>query len=99
MLYAASLCAAVSLALVLKWQRSGSRPPYPPGPRAYPLIGSVLAVPRDVPIWKGFMSIAKELGRCLTLTEGYSTKATAVPRHKRVVPEAIFDRLRRSEQL
>ena len=99
MFYAASLCAAASLALLLKWQRSKSRPPHPPGPRVYPLIGSVLAVPRDVPIWKGFMSIAKQLGRCLTPTEGYSTKATAVSRHERIVPEAVFDRLHRSEQL
>ena len=98
-LYAASLCAAVSLALVLKWQRSGSRPPHPPGPRAYPLIGSILAVPHNVPIWKGFMSIARELSRCLTLAGGHPTETATVPRHELVVPEAIFNRLRYSEQL
>ena len=99
MFYAASLCAAASLALVLKWRNNGSRPPYPPGPRRYPLVGSVLAVPQDVPIWKGFMSVAREFSRCLTPAGGYPTEAGVVPRHERVVPEAIFNRLGRFEQL
>jgi hypothetical protein len=98
MLYTAFICAAASLVLVLKWQRSGGRSPYPPGPRRYPLIGSVLAVPHDVPIWKGFMLIAKEFSRCLTPTGGHSTKAAALPRHECVVPEVLFNRLGRSEQ-
>ena len=68
LLYAASLCAAASFAiLVLRWQRNGSRLPYPPGPRGYPLIGSALDVPRDIPIWKAFISIAKKHGTCFIL--------------------------------
>jgi cytochrome P450 len=58
--YAASLCTAASfVALVLRWQRSRSRLPYPPGPKGYPLIGSAFDVPQDTPIWKTFISIAQ----------------------------------------
>jgi len=40
---------------------------YPPGPRGYPVIGSVFEVPRDVPMWKGFISMAEKFSRCPTL--------------------------------
>ena len=67
-LYTASLFAAASFAaLVLRWQRNGDRLPYPPGPKGYPLIGSALDVPRDIPIWKAFISIAQKHSTCLTL--------------------------------
>ena len=67
-LYAASLCAVASLtALVLRWQRTDSRLPYPPGPRGYPLIGSALDIPRDIPIWKYFTSIAQKYSSCFVL--------------------------------
>lgn len=61
-----SICAAATLALALGWQRSGTQPPYPPGPRGYPLVGSILKVPRDAPMWKGFVSIAEKFGKCST---------------------------------
>ena len=78
MLYAVSICAATWLALVLKWLRDGARPPYPPGPTRYPLIGSVLELPRDVPMFKGFVSIAKTFSRWPTPTEGHRAKGVAV---------------------
>ena len=77
-LYTASICAATCLALVLKWRHSRTRPPYPPGPARYPLIGSVLELPRDVPIFKAFVSIAEKFSRCLTPTEGHHAKGVAV---------------------
>ena len=100
MLYAASFCAATSLAaLVLRWQRGGSRPPYPPGPRGYPLIGNVLDVPRDVPIWKGLSSIAQKYSKCLAPAGRDLTRNAFVLRHRCTVHEAIFEGLHSSEQL
>jgi len=61
---AAWLCAAASLALVWKWQKNRSRPPYPPGPKGYPLIGNILDIPRDVPAWQAFIPIAQKFGKC-----------------------------------
>ena len=72
--YAASICAAASLALVLKWRGGGTRPPYPPGPKRYPLIGSVLELPSDVPMWEGFTSIAEKFSRYPTPAGGHQTK-------------------------
>jgi len=74
-LLAASLCAAASLALIWKWQKNRSRPPYPPGPKGYPLIGNILDVPQDVPVWKTFIDLAQKSGKYpLYLTETRPTK-------------------------
>ena len=98
-LYAASLCAAASLALALRWKRSGSRPPYPPGPRGYPLIGSVLELPRDVPMWEGFISIAEKSSRYPTPAGGYRrTNDATVPRHGCTPPETVLTGHHRPEQ-
>ena len=78
MLYGVSICAATCLALILKWQRSATRPPYPPGPARYPLIGSVLEIPRDVPAFKVFVSMAEKFSRWSTPTEGCQTKYVTV---------------------
>ena len=99
MLYVVSICAAVSLALVLKWQRRGSRSPYPPGPRTYPLVGSVLGIPRDVPIWKAFVSIAEKFSKCSIPAGGFCAKDAAATRHRCVIPEVILSRLCHPEQL
>jgi len=60
-LLAASLCAAASLALIWKWQKN-RRPPYPPGPKGYPLIGNILDIPQDIPAWKAFIALAQKFG-------------------------------------
>ena len=62
-LIAASLCAAVSLALALKWRRNRGRPPYPPGPKGYPLIGNILDLPKDIPIWQAFIPLARKFSK------------------------------------
>ena len=78
-LYAASLCAVASVAaLVLQWQRNGSRLSYPPGPRGYPLVGSALDVPRNTPIWKAFITIAQKYSTCLVLA-GVCTQLKILP--------------------
>jgi len=63
-LLAASLCAAVLLALIWKWQANRRRPPYPPGPKGYPLIGNILDVPQDIPVWKTYITLAQKSGKC-----------------------------------
>lgn len=66
------VAAAVSLATLgmLRWQRGGNQPPYPPGPRRYPLIGSILGLPRGVPIWQAFVSVARKYSEC-SVPDGY----------------------------
>ena len=58
--YVASLCVAASLALFWKRKRSGSKLPFPPGPKGLPLLGNVLDIQKDVPIWLAFMSLAQK---------------------------------------
>ena len=98
MVYVALVCAAAPLALVLKWRCSGSRAPYPPGPRRYPFVGSALGVPHDVPIWKGFTSIAERFGRCSIPAGGHQIKDVTIIRYGCAIPEDILNGLRRSEQ-
>jgi len=62
-LLAASLCAAASLALAWKWQNNRKRPPYPPGPKGYPLIGNILDLPQDIPVWQMFVALAQKSGK------------------------------------
>ncbi|KAF9783495.1 cytochrome P450 [Thelephora terrestris] len=40
-------------------KRSKNSLPYPPGPKAYPLIGSLLDFPHKVPLWEGLTNLAK----------------------------------------
>ena len=99
-LYVASLCAAASLAtLVLRWQRGESRPPYPPGPRGYPLIGNVLDIPQGVPIWKAFISMAQKYSKFPALDEGNLIEHPTALRHRRALFEIIHKRPCRLEQL
>ena len=61
-LLAASFCTVASLALIWKWQAS-RRPPYPPGPKGYPLIGNIFDIPQDIPVWKTFVALAQKSGK------------------------------------
>ena len=50
----------IILVAVRRWRKHHL--PYPPGPKGYPIIGNVFDVPRGVPIWKGFTSMAHKYG-------------------------------------
>ena len=42
--------------------------PHPPGPKGYPILGNVLDLPMNAPMWENFGSLAKDHGmpqRCL----------------------------------
>ena len=99
-LIAASLCAAVSLALAFKWRRNRGRPPYPPGPKGYPLIGNILDLPKDIPIWQAFIPLARkfsEFSFCFFFQRN-PTEDSVNPRHGRAVPQAPDHGFRCSEQ-
>ena len=54
----AAVAAAIALVVV---QRRSRHPPYPPGPKGYPIIGNMLDFPEN-PIWEGFMKMAQDQG-------------------------------------
>jgi len=62
-LYTVSLCLVVSLALAWKWRQNRNKSPHPPGPKGYPLIGNILDVPQDVPVWQAFIPMAQKFGK------------------------------------
>ena len=67
--YVGSAFAAVVtvIALAVVRRRWGSkRPPYPPGPKGYPVIGNVLDFPKD-PMWEEFAKMGEEHGKQGTL--------------------------------
>ena len=98
-LYTATLCAAASLALIWKWRQKESRPPYPPGPRGYPLIGNVLDIPRNIPIWQALIPMAQKFGMSIRslLEVTHRTEDFAVLRYGRIIPQAFYNRLGSSE--
>ena len=56
----ALVVSAIILVAARRWRKH--RLPYPPGPKGYPIIGNVFDVPRGVPVWKGFASMAHKYG-------------------------------------
>jgi hypothetical protein len=65
-LYFTPLCAVVVLAFIWNGRRTGTKLPFPPGPRGLPLLGNVLDIPRDIPIWRTFTTMAKKFSMCPT---------------------------------
>ena len=51
---------AIALAVVRR-QWGSKRPPYPPGPKGYPIIGNVFDLPKN-PVWEGLTKMAQEYG-------------------------------------
>ena len=54
------LFGAFIFALVRKRKRPAS--PYPPGPKGYPILGNVLDLPKNVPIWESLTSLKNRYG-------------------------------------
>jgi hypothetical protein len=58
-LYPLPLCALI-FALISKWRKPTLQ--YPPGPKHYPILGNVLDLPMNAPIWESFLSLANRQG-------------------------------------
>ena len=67
------LGAAVSLIALARYLKSRdslnkSKSPYPPGPKGLPLIGNMLDLPRDIPVWEGFAQMGETFRMSMVLT-------------------------------
>ena len=58
-LYPLLLCVPI-LILARKWRKPAL--PDPPGPKGYPILGNVLDIAVNVPIWETFVSLANNHG-------------------------------------
>jgi hypothetical protein len=58
---ALAVAATVIVLAVVRRQWASKHPPYPPGPKGYPIIGNVFDFPKN-PIWEGFARMAQEHG-------------------------------------
>ena len=99
-LYATTLGAIAVLALVWNGRRSGTKPPFPPGPKRLPLLGNLLDVPRGIPIWQTFTTVAKKFGMYpLALYFPSTLLKRRVRRQQSDLSEVIYNRVRRPQQL
>lgn len=55
-LYPLPIC-VLFIILARRWKKSSL--PYPPGPKGYPILGNVLDLPANIPIWESLSSLAK----------------------------------------
>ena len=60
--------------------RNKSKLPYPPGPKGLPLIGNILDLPRDVPVWEGFAKMAETYRTLIVFAIGWRTYQTFAQR-------------------
>jgi hypothetical protein len=63
--FAVALLAVVTSSVLIRGRRRNDRLPYPPGPKAFPVIGSMVDFPQDVPMWKTFVSMGKKYSECI----------------------------------
>ncbi|EAU87714.2 cytochrome P450 [Coprinopsis cinerea okayama7 len=76
-------CAAYILTLlVVERVRRSSRPPTPPGPKGYPIVGNILDVPSER-IWEGYHKLAKRYGDMVYL-EAFGQPILVLSSFKRV---------------
>ena len=54
-----------TLALIRKWKRPSFQ--YPPGPKGYPILGNILDLSTNVPIWESVTSLSKLYGTLKSL--------------------------------
>ena len=61
---------AVCLVVLARYIRSRGKSnlPYPPGPKGLPLIGNILDLPRDIPVWEALARMAKTHRMLTTFT-------------------------------
>ena len=50
----------ISVLALRKWRKPTLS--YPPGPKGYPILGNVLDLPQNVPIWKTLTSLTNRHG-------------------------------------
>ena len=64
MLAVSVLCSLPLCAFILVLVRRSKKfaLPYPPGPKGYPILGNVLDLPANIPIWEGLSSLAERQG-------------------------------------
>ena len=48
--------------VALVWKRKRPALPYPPGPKGYPILGNVLDLPMNAPLWENITSLTRHYG-------------------------------------
>ena len=59
--YLSSAAVILGCAALVRLARSRSRPPLPPGPKGYPIIGNLLDMP-PTHVWEKFGELSKQYG-------------------------------------